>query len=199
MADFNLEDPYYMRNGMTGPRTASAAPIGMNNQQFSDAFAFNQPINKNLYQGQQGITNMAGFTQPATTLPATLSGTVPGTPAPSWGQQAWSGVKDTFGSITDGLFDKKDPTTGMVTQGSLMPIAQAAGAISNAYLGYKGLEEAKRNRQMQEKYAAANLANSATAYNANVRDIAANNSAINNWSDDRTQQYIDNNQAQSTI
>lgn len=98
-----------------------------------------------------------------------------------------------------GLWDSIDPKTGMKTQGVASGIVGAAGAISNAYLGYQGLQEARRNREMQEKYAATNLYNQAQGYNANVRDVGANNAAINGWSGEQQQQYVSNNQARGTI
>ena len=88
---------------------------------------------------------------------------------------------------------------GMQTQGVLGGVVGAAGAISNAYLGYQGLQEARRSREMQEKYAATNLYNQAQGYNANVRDTGSNNAAINNWSPEQQQQYVDSNQAQSVV
>lgn len=113
--------------------------------------------------------------------------------------QPQAGMFDNMGDNSWGLWDSTDTKTGMQTQGSMSGIVGAAGAISNAYLGYQGLQEARKSREMQEKYAAVNLLNTSTAYNANVRDVAANNAAINNWDADKREQYISSNQAKTTI
>ena len=152
------------------------------------------------------FTNMQGFSeafstgQPALALPPVLQAQPANN---SWSAKVWSGLQDAGSSMGDYFdgdwLDSTDPKTGITTQGKLGGLTAAAGAISNAYLGYQGLKEAQRSREMQEKYAAANLANSATAYNANVRDVADNNAAINNWDDERRQAYINSNQAQGTV
>ena len=122
---------------------------------------------------------------------------------PSWSEQVWGGLSnaasETGSWLSDGWLDSTDGKTGMITQGKLGGLTSAAGAISSAYLGYQGLKEARRNREMQERYAKANLFNQANAYNANVRDIGANNAAINGWSDAQRQEYINSNQARNTI
>ena len=151
-----------------------------------------------------GFTNMQGFSEAFSAGQTALPSVLQAQPANnSWSANVWNGIQDAGSSMGDylssGWLDSTDPKTGITTQGKLGGLTAAAGAISNAYLGYQGLKEAQRNREMQEKYAAANLANSATAYNANVRDVADNNAAINNWDDERRQAYINSNQAQGTV
>lgn len=96
-------------------------------------------------------------------------------------------------------FDQTNELTGQVQQGVMAPAVAAAGAISNAYLGYQSLEEARKNREMQERYARVNLYNAGTAHNANVNDVADNNAAINGWDGERRDQYVTNNQVRTTL
>ena len=116
---------------------------------------------------------------------------------PNYTTTASAGLPDGGGSSWSWL-DSTDKN-GMKTQGVLGGVVAGAGAISNAYLGYQGLKEARRSREMQEKYAATNLFNQAQGYNANVRDSGSNNAAINSWSPQQEQQYVNNNQARATV
>ena len=120
-----------------------------------------------------------------------------GTSSWSWGESAVNPYNWDFGDTP--WLSTTDAKTGITTQGKLGGTIAAAGAISNAYLGYKGLQEARKSREMQEKYASANLFNQAQGYNANVRDTGANNAAINSWSPERQQEYVQGNQAKSTV
>lgn len=155
-----------------------------------------------LFTNKDGsVNNMQSFSEAFQSgLPTALQATPANN---SWSSKVWGGIKDAGAQVSDylggGWLDSTDPKTGLTTQGKLGGLTSAAGAISSAYLGYQGLEEARKTREMQEKYAATNLYNTATAYNANVADVAANNAGINNWSDERTQEYINNNQAQTTV
>jgi hypothetical protein len=78
-------------------------------------------------------------------------------------------------------------------------ITAAAGAISNAYLGYQSLEEARKTREMQEKYSAANLFNKGTMANTVVRDTASNNQAVNGWSDAYKDEQVNQNLVRTAV
>lgn len=110
-------------------------------------------------------------------------------------QGGWSGML--FGQAAQPGVDGAAGTAA--TKGNIGGIASAAGALSNAYLGYKSLEEARKSRLMEEAYAKTNLYNTATAYNTNLSDTASNNAAINGWSDSQKASYVSNNSAQTSI
>lgn len=71
--------------------------------------------------------------------------------------------------------------------------------LGNLYLGYQGLREARRNREMQERLARVNLANQANAYNQNLDTIARNSGAINQQSPEQVEAFRQRFAAQGTF
>ena len=101
-----------------------------------------------------------------------------------------------WSSITK-LFSTSKDANGVSSVGAGLGALQSVASMGQLWLGYAGLQEAKRSRKMQEKYAALNSKNKAGAFNQQLKTIARNQDAINGTSEAAS--YIDKYEASGQV
>lgn len=133
----------------------------------------NYAIPSSVYQGIAGLT--APMAAPAAVDPTAYAMPQPGFTA-DWASSIAGGATAGFGGMTPGMTPPQTPGLGsrMATwlgdSRNLSSVFQGISALTDAYLGFAQLRQAKEGLKLQKQAFEANLRNSTQAYNTSLED-----------------------------